>query len=531
MSALPPDLQDFIERIKAGAPPLAPDPFGPGRPVTVARAPGRLDVMGGIADYSGSLVLQWPIREATRVAVQFQPASQILRIASVPPASTGQSSTANRQPSIGHTPVDVPLSLVTEARPPYAATREWFAERADRHWGAYVAGVFAVLAAERRVQFPHGATVLVESDVPEGKGVSSSAAIETATMVAVAGALRLSIPARDMALLCQRAENLLVGAPCGVMDQMTSMLGGAGELMALLCQPAELQGSIPLPGELGVWGIDSGIRHAVTGSDYASVRVGAFMGYRILADLAGLAVERSDRPGLVRIHDPRWRGYLANVGVDAFQELEPRIPVTIQGGAFLERYGGTTDPVTAIDAGRAYAVRTPTAHPVYEHARVTEWARLLGAPLPGVTANPAISWQAPPDADRSRPARLVAHEASLAASSPAPVAPGEELPVRLGTLMYHSHASYSACGLGSDGTELLVQLAREAGPEAGIYGAKITGGGSGGTVAVLGRAGAGNRVRRIAAEYESRTGRTARLFHGSSPGAASVGAVTLRIED
>jgi L-arabinokinase len=47
--------------------------------VWVARAPGRLDVMGGIADYSGSLVLQWPIREATTVRVQFQP-SRILRV-------------------------------------------------------------------------------------------------------------------------------------------------------------------------------------------------------------------------------------------------------------------------------------------------------------------------------------------------------------------------------------------------------------------------------------------------------------------
>ena len=51
--------------------------------------------------------------------------------------------------------------------------------------------------------------------------------------------------------------------------------------------------------------------------------------------------------------------------------------------------------------------------------------------------------------------------------------------------MYESHASYSACGLGSDGTDRLVQLVREAGPAAGLYGAKITGGGSGGTVAVL----------------------------------------------
>ena len=57
----------------------------------------------------------------------------------------------------------------------------------------------------------------------------------------------------------------------------------------------------------------------------------------------------------------------------------------------------------------------------------------------------------------------------------------------LGELMYESHASYGACGLGSGGTDLLVKLVRESGLATGLYGAKITGGGSGGVVAVLAR--------------------------------------------
>ena len=97
------------------------------------------------------------------------------------------------------------------------------------------------------------------------------------------------------------------------MDQMTVICGQAGHLMALLCQPAELRAPLRLPDGLAVFGIDSGIRHAVTGSDYTAVRVGAFMGYRILADLAGLAVDarrargprRRRRPALGRV--PRQR--------------------------------------------------------------------------------------------------------------------------------------------------------------------------------------------------------------------------------
>ena len=474
-----PDLARFVTevtaRVNAGAWARDASARNDEGPVVVARAPGRLDVMGGIADYSGALVLQWPIREATRVALR--PWSE-RRLAIV---------------SIGHDGLerqcDVPLDLVGDPRRPYDDVRAWFAADPARHWAAYVAGVFHVLAREHGVSFPAGAAILVDSDVPEGKGVSSSAAIEAATMEAVIEAWHVRIAPRMRAVRCQQVENLIVGAPCGVMDQMASICGEADSLMALLCQPAELRASVRLPDGLGVWGIDSGIRHAVTGADYGAVRVGAFMGYRVLADLAGLRVTQGEREGHVRVDDPRWHGYLANVGSDTFRRLAPDIPSALSGEEFLARYQGTTDLMTRIDPSRRYPVQTPTAHPVYEHERVTEWARRLSA-------------MATDDASR-RDA------------------------VRLGALMYESHASYSACGLGSTGTDRLVSLAREAGPALGIYGAKITGAGSGGTVALLADAAAGGAVRAIAHRYAEEIGRDAYVFEGSSPGAADTGAIRL----
>jgi galactokinase len=225
----------------------------------------------------------------------------------------------------------------------------------------------------------------------------------------------------------------------------------------------------------------------VTGADYGAVRVGAFMGYRIIADLAGLRVTAGDRDGHVRVDDPAWHGYLANVGSAAFTRFAPHIPEALDGDAFLARYEGTTDLVTRVEPDRRYAVRTPTAHPIREHERVMEWARVLS----GASSRSATSAS------------------------------------ELGALMYESHASYSACGLGSGGTDRLVALACEAGAARGIYGAKITGGGSGGTVAVLADAGAGDAVRAIARQYAGETGHDADVFEGSSPGAARVGAVRL----
>jgi L-arabinokinase len=446
-------------------------------PAFVARAPGRLDVMGGIADYSGSLVLQWPIRESTRVAVQRR-ADRVLHIESSDASATHIAR--------------VPLDLFDAGRAPYERVRDWFAADRAKHWAAYVAGVFHVLAREERLPLDSGATLVIESDVPQGKGVSSSAAIEAATMEAVLAAWGLHVEPRTRAIRCQQVENLVVGAPCGVMDQMAAICGEAGSLMALLCQPAEFQGTIALPDGLAVWGLDSGIRHAVTGSDYGDVRVGAFMGYRVLADLAGLPVSSGDRPGHVRVEDRRWDGYLANVSPGTFLEFEHAIPGSLHGGTFLSRYQGTTDLVTRVDPDKTYAVWKPTAHPIYEHARVMEWEQILTRESGAVR---------------------------VAAASGADFDAAAE---RLGALMYQSHGSYSACGLGSEGTDLLVALAKEAGTAQGIYGAKITGGGSGGTVAILGRRDAGDRVADIGREYARRTGRTAYLFEGSSPGAAAV---------
>ena len=444
--------------------------------ITVARAPGRLDAMGGIADYSGSLVLQLPIREAALVALQ-PAAESSLRIVSFG-AEANQRAASFTMPLADFGRDGEPLD--------YPAARAYFRREPATRWAAYAAGAFLVLTRERRVRFDRGARILIDSRVPEGKGVSSSAAIEVAVMRAVAAAFDVKIDARETALLCQKVENLVVGAPCGVMDQMTAACGEANRLLALLCQPAEMQGTVAIPDELAVWGIDSGIRHSVSGADYGSVRVGAFMGYRMIAAMAGFEARATDDAGRVAIADSRWHGYVANVTPSEFeQHYRAGLPEQINGGEFLKRFTGTTDAVTRVDPDRSYAVRVPTAHPIYEHFRVRAFAELLT------------------NAASERRHRL------------------------LGELMYQSHASYSACGLGSTGTDRLVELVREAGRARGLYGAKITGGGSGGTVAVLGLADAHTAVMEVAERYADETGRAPQVFSGSSPGAATFGHVSL----
>ena len=95
--------------------------------------------------------------------------------------------------------------------------------------------------------------------------------------------------------------------------------------------------------------------------------------------------------------------------------------------------------------------------------------------------------------------------------------------------MYQSHASYTTCGLDSEGTDRLVELVREAGPGHGLFGAKITGGGSGGTVAVIGRKGSDGAVQAVAESYATETGHHPHIFSGSSQGAMAFGTLRLAV--
>lgn len=437
--------------------------FASGSTVVVARAPGRLDVMGGIADYSGSLVLQRPTAEATFVAAQ-RTGGDALEIV-----------------SLGRAPCVLPLeTLAPGGRPAgYEGARRLFTgdgtgEAGEAtswpHWASYVAGPLLVLWHETGASVP-GMRIVVDSRVPEGKGVSSSAALETATMQAAAVALGVTVEPYDLALMCQRSENLVSGAPCGVMDQMTCVFGERDRLMALLCQPARLQPPVTVPSGVAFWGLDSGERHAVGGSDYGAVRTGAFMGLRMLATQHGVP-----------------ENYLANITPSEFErEYEGALPEMMSGAEFLARFGGIADVVTKVEPGRHYRVRAAAAHPVHERQRAETFRQILAGHID----------------DDSR--------------------------VRLGSLMYESHASYGTCGLGSPGTDLLVDLVRAEGPAGGLYGARITGGGSGGTVAVVGRPDAGAAIARVVEAYEQRTGYRPYLFAGSSSGVMTVGTATFNV--
>jgi galactokinase len=163
-------------------------------------------------------------------------------------------------------------------------------------WGRYVAAVVSELAALGRN--PAGIDGEVESSVPEGAGLSSSAALEVAAALVLADVGDLAVAPLELALACQRAEHAATGVPSGIMDQLASICGRAGHALLIDCRSLELR-PVALPASLRIVVVHSGLLRELGRTAYAARRAecerdAAELGLRSLRD--ALPDQVADRP-------------------------------------------------------------------------------------------------------------------------------------------------------------------------------------------------------------------------------------------
>jgi galactokinase len=140
---------------------------------------------------------------------------------------------------------------------------------AGKHWSDYPLGVVAILAGEGH-QIP-GFSLSLWGDVPLGSGLSSSAALEVATALAVASLVGVSYSGPVLARLCQRAENEFVGANCGIMDQFISANGKENHALLLDCRDLSFK-LAPIPAHIALVIANTMVKHSVAGGDYTTRR-------------------------------------------------------------------------------------------------------------------------------------------------------------------------------------------------------------------------------------------------------------------
>ena len=437
-----------------------------GAPRLVARAPRRLDVIGGLSDYAGASVLFTPLEGHDCVAVQLR--------------NDGRLSIVSSERD-GKTPTIIALTDLGEGGRPIPAERaaDLLSDELSRSVHCVLGVVVEMVRAGMIANLGDGLSVAVATSPDPGPTThEEGASVAAATLVSTAAALGTPLDPLTAAGVCQTVQNQWLDSPVGVSEALCALLGETGTLSNMRCAPISQTDSLRLPDSPALIGMDCGVIHPDAAQKYKLVRTAAFMG-RSLID----RIIRHDQ-----LKELAWDGHLASITIDDYVgKFRDRIPTKMKGGEFLQRFGDTDDPLTCIDPNVLYKIRSRTEHHIYEHWRAQQYFDYL--------------CRAVRDGD----------DGALAEA---------------GELMYASHWSYGQrCGLGSIETDLLVNLIRRPG-EADIFGAKVTGRGCGGVVAVLTRGtDRADAALEVAAEkYSKQTGRTVSFHRGSTPGALITGA-------
>ena len=197
-------------------------------------APGRVNIIGEHTDYNDGFVMPAAIELAARVAVAPLDAG-VLEIHSL----------------------QFNESVVADLNAHSVKTRT--------HWSDYVYGVALIL---QQSGYPlRGAKLVVDSAVPMGAGLSSSAALEIATALALLANAGIPLSRAEIARLCQRAENEFVGARSGIMDQFASALAQSGHVMFLDCRSLEAI-NLPFPAQFRFVVCNTMVKHQLASAEY-----------------------------------------------------------------------------------------------------------------------------------------------------------------------------------------------------------------------------------------------------------------------
>ena len=223
-----------------------------GRNADIYHAPGRVNLIGEHTDYNDGFVLPAAINFSTFVAIS-QRKDRILKVHS-----------ENFSESIEFN-LDAPCPN---------------GER-QRHWSDYVCGVAVALEdAGHRLR---GADMMIRGEVPIGSGLSSSAAIEVATGLAMLGEAGIAIDPVELARLCQRAENEFVGMRCGIMDQFISCCGRKGSALLLDCRSLSYR-VLGLAPEVKLVICNTMVKHELASGEYNKRAAECEEGVAVLAE-------------------------------------------------------------------------------------------------------------------------------------------------------------------------------------------------------------------------------------------------------
>lgn len=257
--------------------------------IVIAKAPGRVNLIGEHTDYNEGFTLPLAIERYTTIRLQRR--------------TSDASASRYHSLALGETTFWTPDASHFLSVEPTPTNQSSGASVAAPAWSKYVAGVINQFA--QREQSVPAIDLTIETNVPLGGGVSSSAALEVAVAMAIQQLLDTKLDGLEIAKLCQQAEHDYAGVPCGLMDQLSSVFGRTNELMLMDCRTNQLE-FIAASSELAFIVINSRVKHNLADGEYRQRRQQCEEACRLLGvnslrdvETAQLESARSKMPDLV----------------------------------------------------------------------------------------------------------------------------------------------------------------------------------------------------------------------------------------
>jgi L-arabinokinase len=425
--ARPDAVQQLIDHLVAGSSSAGFFARGPEAPAYLRSAPGRLDVLGGLGADAGGTLAQMGLRARAAVAVQLQ------QRAGDGPEAIFRSD--QMTPPLGEPEVRI--------------------ERASSE-GSWATGLLAAWRRLRPADDSRTLVAAIRSDIPLGAGQASSTAMLAAFVAAACDARNLALDANGQAALVCAGEAATLRSHPGaalhagehtLIDALTCLLTGdvqgTGGISRYNAQPHERMGEVPLPSDVQVLALDTGVRYTSAAATLDELRIAGAMGFRIIETIYR---------DLGQPHTPL-HGYLANTSPLLYRQyFRTLLPRRMRAADFIRTYGPLPESAGPLDGAAFYRVRTAVDHIIAEHEHAEQFLQAMEELDGGAADEP----------ERQRTLQ------------------------RAGRLLLASHHSYRLrLDLSCREADWLVDKLMEAGPDKGIYGARITACGGGGTVMAL----------------------------------------------
>ncbi len=326
--------------------------FAPERDIAVARAPAVFDILGGVAEAGGCLMLKSSLDTAVITGVQKRRDRRIVIKILVDDRRM-------------YPLIDFHMDDLVQKNRPITLNKlsRFFIKSPEKQWAVLPLGIFTALLRQKLAEFECGVTIGIQQKIPHGAGVCARAALLCATAGALNKILQLGLDDYQLTRICHMVYEHWLQAPASLMNIYTILTAENNKMLLLRSQPHERIDALPIPAQTAFFVLHLIAADGPKTKPTTDARIASFMARKIIFD--SLAEKLP------------FGGYLCNIPESEWhQKFKTAVPDRIKGQAFLDQYGTHHDR-TVIEPETVYRPQIHAETAILENARTERFAKLL----------------------------------------------------------------------------------------------------------------------------------------------------------